>query len=82
MKKCIILVLLACSVLVLSGCDKRSDKDVDVSQYRLFLNVTEHYDINTYNGYKCVLINQDKSESGAYTLTMVFDRIGLEAAHE
>ena len=75
-KSCLILILIIC--FLFSGCDKNKDKDINVSEYPLYVNNTEHYDIATYNSYKCTEYDETKNEDGSYTVTFKFSKIGVD----
>ena len=71
------LCLIFALVLLLSGCDK-SDKDISVDEYKFYIGSTEHYDITTYNGYKCTEYSELKNADGTYTVTFKFSKLGVD----
>lgn len=74
MKKiCLFLVILLC--FLFAGCDKNKNEDIRISEYGAYINNTEHYDISTFNGYKCIDIDETKNADGSYTVTFQFKKI-------
>lgn len=74
-KKMLCFIALGITVFTLSSCDSNSSEDISISQYKLYINNTEHWDISTYNGYKCVAKDTVKNEDGNYTITFEFKAV-------
>ena len=70
--KAIKTIALICVIMaVLTACDTRDDKDISVTRYKHYVDVTDHWLISTYNGYILRGYTTQQNEDGSYTI--VFD---------
>lgn len=71
MKVIKIIVAIMATMAVLTACDTRDDKDISVTRYKHYVDVTDHWRISTYNGYILRGYTTQQNEDGSYTI--VFD---------
>jgi hypothetical protein len=63
-------------VFIVFGNDNNDEHDIRISEYKHYINNTEHYDISTYNGYKCVGIDKQYDEdNNDYIIKFKFKKI-------
>ena len=80
MKRFLIIIFVLILVFCVTGCDsdKNENENINVSQYKLYIDTTEHWDISTSNGYKCISMDNSKDDDGVYTVTFKFKQINSE----
>lgn len=73
MRKVLKLTLVALfGAILLTGCDTNYDKNVGVIKTTRYVNVTENYSVNTYNGWVLKEYTEEVNENGEIVLTFKF----------
>ena len=72
MKKLLIMLL---APMLLAGCDKRSDKDIDISSTTHYVNTSESVNIRAFNDFRLINSSLSKNKNGEYRLILDFRKI-------
>ena len=72
MKKLLIMLL---APILLVGCDKGNDKDIDISSTTHYVNTSESVNIRTFNDFRLINSSLSKNKNGEYRLILDFRKI-------
>ena len=75
MKKILLIIFLIIILLTTTGCDKRKNKDIDISSTTHYVDTTESVNIKTFNGFRLSNSELIKNENGSYRVVLDFKKM-------
>ena len=75
MKKAIMLLMLTVLCLSFAGCSANNETDIGLENRSYYIDSEDCWLVTSYNGYTCISINKEQDMNGAYTVTLVFDKL-------